>query len=95
MDVVNEVKDLKNFIKELHMPEDLYMNIAPTEIVGEVSLFCFKAKWSWNYLEEILIKCNEMKAVDITQLLQVYNHEGRQPGTGSSLQILTVYTSVA
>ena len=80
MDVLSKVKDLKHFTKTVHIPEDLSMKIfnsEATEIVGKVSSFCLETKPSWNHLEEILIKCDEMEAVDTTQLLRMYNRQGR------------------
>ena len=91
MDVLSKVKDLKHFTKTVHMPEDLsreIFNSQETEIVGKVSSFCLDTKPSWNHLEEILIKCDEMEAVDVTQLLRMYNHEGRHPGTRNAPQIM-------
>ena len=80
MDVLSKVKDLKHFTKIVYMPEDLSMEIfnsEATEIVGKVSSFCLETKPSWNHLEEILIQCDEMEAVDVTQLLRMYNCQGR------------------
>ena len=84
MAVLSKVKDLANFSKKIHMPDNLSKEIfssQATEIVGKVSSFCLETKPSWNILEEILIECKEMEAVDTTQLLQQYNHQGRHPGT--------------
>lgn len=84
MAVLSKVKDLVKFTEEMCVPEDLrreIFNSQATEIVGRVSSFCLATKPSWNYLEEILIKCEEMEAVDITLLLQQYNHHGRHLGT--------------
>ena len=91
MDVLSKVKDMKCFTKTIYMPEDLsreIFNNQETEIVGRVSSFCLETKPSWNHLEEILIKCDEMEAVNVTQLLEMYNHHGRQPGSRNALQQL-------
>ena len=80
MDVLSKVRDLKHFTKKVYMPEDLsreIFNSQAKDIVGKVSSFCLERKPSWNYLEEILIKCDEMEAVNITQLLRMYNRQGR------------------
>ena len=82
MDVLSKVKDLKHFTKTVHMPEDMSMEIfnsQAAEVVGKVSSFYLETKPSWNHLEEILIKCGEMEAVYITQLLGMYNRQGRHP----------------
>ena len=89
MAVLSKVKDMQQFTKTVYMPEDLsreIFNNQETEIVGKVSSFCIETKPSWNHLEEILLKCDEMEAVNITQLLRMYNHQGRHLGTRNSLQ---------
>ena len=91
MAVLSKVKDLANFSKEINMPDNLSKEIfssQATEIVGKVSSFCLETKPSWNLLEEILIECKEMEAVDTTQLLQQYNHQGRHPGTRLALLMI-------
>jgi len=80
MDVLSKVKDMKHFTKMVHMREDLsreIFNSQATEVVGKVSSLYLETKPSWNHLEEILIKCDETEAVDTTQLLRLYNRQGR------------------
>ena len=82
MAVLREVKELSCVAGAMGMPEELSHDIFSSraereEVIGRVSEFWIQKNPSWLQLREILISCNEQTALDINNIMESYNHEGR------------------
>ena len=82
MAVLSEVNDLSCVAGTIGLPEELSQVIFSgraerEEVVGRVSEYWLQRNPSWPQLREIVMSCNEHKALDINGMMEAYNHEGR------------------
>ena len=79
--VLSEVKDLNVVSEAMDMPDELNRNIFTDsadkeETIGRVSEFWLQGNHSWGQLKDILQKCDEHKALELNNAMELYNHEG-------------------
>ena len=81
MAVLSEVKDLNAVAEAMNMPDELSRDIFTDsaereDAVGRVSEFWLQGKSSWPQLKGILQTCSEHKALELSNTMERYNHEG-------------------
>ena len=79
--VLSEVKDLNTVAKAMDMPNELSRDIFTDsaereETVGRVSTFWLQGSPSWRQLRGILQTCDEHKALELNNVMELYNREG-------------------
>ena len=61
------------------MPDDRIIDIfsgPKSDIIGELSSYCLESKLSWTLMNRYLSMSNEYEAIEITDSMEQYNHEG-------------------
>ena len=79
MSVICKVKDVKCFARHIKMPDDRIKDIfsgPASDIVGKLATYCLESKLSWALIKEYLSISNEFDAIEITETMEQYNHEG-------------------
>ena len=81
MTVLSEVNDLNALAEAMDMPDELSRDIFTDsakreETIGRVSEFWLQGNPSWRQLKGILQKCDEHKALEVNNTMELYNHEG-------------------
>jgi len=79
--VLSEVKDLNAVAEAMDMPDELSRDIFTDsaereETVGRVSTFWLQGSPSWRQLRGILQTCDEQKALELNNVMELYNHKG-------------------
>ena len=79
--VLSEVKYLNAVAEAMDMPDELSRDIFTDsvereETVGRVSTFWLQGNPSWRQLRGILQSCDEHKALELNNTMELYNHEG-------------------
>ena len=79
MAVICKVKNAENFARHINMPDkritDIFSGPA-TDMAGKLASYCLELKLSWARMKEYLIISNEVDAIEITEIMEQYNHEG-------------------
>ena len=79
MAVICKVKDAEKFAKCINMPDDRITDIfsgPKSDIIGKLSSYCLESKLSWALMKRYLSMSNEYEAIEITDSMEQYNHEG-------------------
>ena len=79
MSVICKVKDAGSFARHIKMPDDRIKDIfsgPASDIVGKLASYCLESKLSWALMKEYLSISNEFDAIEITETMEQYNHEG-------------------
>ena len=77
--VISKVKDAESFVRHIKMPDDRIKDIfsgLASDIVGKLASYCLESKLSWALMKEYLSISNEFDAIEITETMEQYNHEG-------------------
>ena len=79
MAVICKVKNAENFAKHINMPDDRIRDIfkvPAADMAGKLASYCLESKISWALMKEYLSISNEVDAIEITETMEQYNHEG-------------------
>ena len=79
MAVICRVKGMESFARHINMPDDRItctFNGPAADIIGKLASYCLESNLSWAEMKEYFIISNELDAIEITETLEQYNHEG-------------------
>ena len=79
MAVICQVKNAENFARHINIPDDRIRDIfngPASDIAGKLASYCLESNLSWALMKEYLSISNEVDAIEITETMEQYNHEG-------------------
>ena len=79
MAVICKVKNAEIFARHINMPDDRIRDIfkgPAADMAGKLASYCLESNISWALMKEYLSISNEVDAIEITETMEQYNHEG-------------------